>query len=272
MRADGARELRRGRPASVAHPARFRVGGGQSGCALLVERRGTCVVGREHREPLTGLVAVGDHLLEGLAVLADELVQEVPAASHLVEALGIVRDDVGSVAEVGGDVGGLGLEPVQPSLELLERGAPHERRPCDSDRVDRSAVAGERVACLGCGFAMCDRVGQPILFELERSVLVGGVELGTIELVDLVPEEVDLAGSRAFVAAECRELGLDLGDASVGLAQGRQVDAAEPIERAALLRDAEQRLVAVLPMEVDEAATFIRELRDGREAAVAIGP
>ena len=272
MRADGARELRRGRPASVAHPARFRVGGGQSGRALLVERRGTCVVGREHREPLTGLVAVGDHLLEGLAVLADELAQEVPAASHLVEPLRIVRDDVGSVAEVGGDVGGLCLEPVQPVLELRERGAPDERGPCDSDRVDRSAVAGERVARLGRSFAMRDRVGQPILFELERSVFVGGVELGAVELVDLVPEEVDLARSCALVAAECRELGLDLGDPSAGLAQGRQVDAAEPVERAALLRDAEQGLVAVLPMEVDEAATFIGELRDGREAAVAIGP
>ena len=237
MRADSARELRRSRAASVAHPARLGVGGGQSRSALLVERRGTCVVGREHRESLPGLVAVGDHLLEGLAVLAGELAQEVPAAAHLVEPFGIVGDAVGSVAEVGGDVGGLCLEPVEPLLELRERGAPHERSPCDSERVDRSALACERVACLGRSFAVRDRVGETVLFELERSVFVGVVEMGAVELVDLVPEEVDLARSSAFVAAECRELGLDLGNASAGLAQRRKVDAAEPVEqRCAALR------------------------------------
>ena len=39
-----------------------------------------------------------------------------------------------------------------------------------------------------------------------------------------------------------------------------------------MLSHAEQGLVAVLPVEVDEAPAFLRELRDGREAAVAIRP
>ena len=230
---------------------------------------------REHREPVAGLVAVGDHLVEGLAVLAGELAQEVPAGPHLVEPLGIVRDRLGGMAELAGDVGGLGLERRAAFARRSANGArPTRAARADPERVDGSALSGERAARQCRRVAVRDRIGEPILLDLERSRLRRRRRgRRAVELVDLVPEEVDLAGPGALVTAECRELGLDLGDASAGLAAGEP--RSTPPKRSSAPRCSatpSKRLVAVLAMKVDEASTFVGELRDGGQAAVAIGP
>ena len=59
-------------------------------------------------------------------------------------------------------------------------------------RVERLAVRG--------------RVGEQVLLGFERDVLVGIVERGGVDLVDLEAQQVDLAGPGAGVAAERGEL------------------------------------------------------------------
>ena len=236
-----------------------------------MERGGPSVVGDQQREPLTGLVAVGDHLSRVSPYLRMSCPKEVPTGSHLVEPLRIVRDDIAQVAEVGGDVGGLGLEPVQPLLELHERSASGESCSRDPDRVDRSAVAGERVAGLGassrCATASASRSSSS---SSPRSSSAASSWARSSSSTWYLRRSISRARARSS-PPRAGELGLDLGDRAHSGTQGSQVDAAEPVEGAALLRDTEQGLVAVLPMEVDEAAAFIGKLRNGREAAVAIG-
>ena len=190
------------------------------------------------------------------------------------EALGIVGDLVASVAQLGGDVGGLGLERVQPSLELGERRAARERRLVATPIASTAPPSPVRASTPGraasrCASASASRSSS----SLEPAILVGIVELGAVELVDLVPRRSISRARARSSPPSVGELGIDLGDRARGpRASGAQIDAAEPVERAALLRDTEQRLVAVLSVQVDEAPAFIGELRDGREAAVAIGP
>ena len=115
------------------------------------------------------------------------------------------------------------------------------------------------------------RVRQPILFDLEPAILVGVIQVRAVELVDLVAQEVDLSGPRTLVATERGELGIELGDPRPRRAQRAQIDPTEPVERRALLGHTQQRLVAVLSVQVDEAPAFLGKLPNRREPAVAIG-
>ena len=206
---------------------------------MLVERRGTCVVGRELREPLTGLVAVGDHLVEAsrrtcgrarrrcLAGLAPR--SSRPGSSSMSSA--VWRRSAAMSASSASS-------PCSLRSSVRERGAPYERRPCDSDRVGRSAVAGERVACLGRQLAMRDRVGQPILFGSSTSS-----SSAASSWADRARRPGTGAGrSRARAPVRRRQASASAASISAtrasGLAQGRKVDAAEPVERGALARAA----------------------------------
>ena len=113
---------------SGAHSARLDVGIGERGIPLRLERGGPSVVRDEQVESFASLVSIGDDLVEGLAVLPDELPQQLAASPYLRQALGIVGDLVAQVAQLGPDVSGLGLERMQPRLELGERRAAREPR------------------------------------------------------------------------------------------------------------------------------------------------
>ena len=65
-------------------------------------------------------------------------------------------------------------------------------------------------------------------------VLVGSVERGGVELVDLEAEQVELAGPGPVVAAEAARAGVDLSQLGPGRLQRAEVDAAEAVERGPL--------------------------------------
>ena len=100
---------------------------------------------------------------------------------------------------------------------------------------------------------------------------------GRVDLVDLVAEQVDLAGSRPFVAAE-RRRAPPRSHARPARAAPRAVRAltrlgtGEPVEERALLGRREERLVRVLTVQVDEPAPAFRELGHRGEAAVHVAP
>ena len=111
-------------------------------------------------------------------------------------------------------------EPVdeRPGTALA-RSEPPQR---DADGVAAAAVAGERLVGerprrARCATALAERV----LDRVERRVLVGIVDGGGVELGELEAGEVDLARPRPLVAAECRQLGVELGDPGPGGAQRR---------------------------------------------------
>jgi hypothetical protein len=64
-----------------------------------------------------------------------------------------------------------------------------------------------------------DGVGEQVLLLVEAVVLVGVLEAGVVELVELVAQQVDLAGPGALVAAELGELLLERGDLGPGVPQ-----------------------------------------------------
>ena len=224
----------------------------------------------EEVEPLASLVSVGDDLVQGLAVLPDELAQQLAPSSQLREPLGIVGDLVAQVAQLGPDVGRLGLERVQPCLELGERRAPGEPRSRDPRARRALPPSPVRASTARAPASRCGRrVRQPILFDLEPAILVGVIQVRAVELVDLVAQEVDLSGPRTLVATERGELGIELGDrARAARAAALRSTPPNRSSARALLGHTQQRLVAVLAVQVDEAPAFLGELPDRREAAV----
>ena len=120
-----------------------------------------------------------------------------------------------------------------------------------------------------------DRVGEQRLLRFERDVLGGILEPGGGDLLHLVAEQVDLPGPGAGVPAEGLELGVERAHRRSFVAvAGQRVErrrARVAVERAALHRGVEQRLVGVLAVEVDERAADLGELARGGEAAVDVG-
>ena len=120
------------------------------------------------------------------------------------------------------------------------------------------------------GFGIREHLG----FRAEQLVLVGSRDLGVLDLGELIPQQVDLAGARPLVAAESSELGVDAADRAARLEQPaarRERDVARgAVEQTALFARREQRLVGVLTVEVDELAAPLRELGGRGQAAVHV--
>ena len=177
-------------------------------------------------------------------------------ARTVVEALGVLVDPLDLVAQLLLDVGQLALHAPQPPGERRERRPAVERGHRVPERVGRRAF--ERLVRVRERVAVGDRVGEQRLLGFERDVLGGIVEPGGVDLVHLEAEQVDLAGPGAGVAAEgLRARRRARAPPPVVAVAGPSVErrrARIPVERAALHRGLEQRLVRVLAVEVDERA------------------
>ncbi len=167
---------------------------------LGLELGGPRLVALEPREARPGLGPVGDDLREAVAVLPAEVAEELPAAAYRLEPLGVVGDRLGRHPHVVLDVGELGLRGAQTRRDLGERRAPVERGERGTERVERGTL--ERGVRATERLAMGGGVGEQHLLGLERHFLAGVVELGARDLVHLEAQQVDLARSRARVAAE----------------------------------------------------------------------
>jgi hypothetical protein len=91
---------------------------------------------------------------------------------------------------------------------------------------------------------------------------------------ELVAQQVDLARTRPFVAAQPRALVIDatrlVARVADSAARGRRALPARAVEPRALFHGCEQGLVRVLTVQVDEPATQVRELARGREPAIDV--
>ena len=96
-----------------------------------------------------------------------------------------------------------------------------ERR---GDGVAGAAVVEQGIVGGGAGLAVADGVGQGVLGQLQADLLVGVVDRRGRQLVDLEPQQVDLPGPLALVAAERRQLGVELGQPGPRRPQRAEVD------------------------------------------------
>ena len=127
--------------------------------------------------------------------------------AHGLDPCRIVVDPLDLAAQLLLDVGQLALRAAQPGGERGERRPAVERGERGADRVERRTL--ERLVRAGERLAVRDRVGEQRLLGLERDVLGRVVEPGRGDLLDLVAEQVDLAGPGTCVAAERGELGVE---------------------------------------------------------------
>ena len=94
------------------------------------------------------------------------------------------------------------------------------------ERLGRAAVAAQRLERRLRRLAVGQRVGRAATPLGDSCIVLAGVaELARVELGDLEPEQVDLAGAGLLVAAQRRQLGVDLGHAGAGRAErARSID------------------------------------------------
>ena len=98
----------------------------------------------------------------------------------------------------------------------------------------------------GSGLAVRRGVGEHPLAVVEGVLLGRIVEPGRLELVELVADQLHLAGAGPFVATEAVELALEIGHGGGGSPERAELDAGEAVERGALLSGRQQRLKGVL--------------------------
>ena len=116
--------------------------------------------------------------------------------------------------------------------------------------------------------------GQPILLDLQPIVLVGVLDAGRGDLLDLVTKEVDLPGALAGIASQPLGLPGEPAQLAAGRVEGAEVDATEGIEGTALGLGVGERPVLVLAVQFDQPPGDLAQRPDGCHAAVdpRLGP
>ena len=112
------------------------------------------------------------------------------------------------------------------------------------------------------------RGAQRLLLGGECFVLVGRDDRRRGDLVGLETQQVELAPALAFVAAEGGELLVAGGDLAAQPPHRLEVDPRELVEGRPLGRRSQQRLVSVLPIEVDEVTPGLLEGGEWRQPSV----
>ena len=120
-------------------------------------------------------------------------------------------------------------------------------------RALASSGAGQRGQGLGGSLAVEAAAAQAVLFDLEAGVLVGVLDGRGVDLVQLVAEQVDLAGPLPGVTAQgCRVSSAQPAHVGRADSRGAQVDVAEGVEGAALGIGVDQGPVLVLAVQFDQ--------------------
>ena len=174
------------------------------GVSALLQGPRPLLVALELRHPLTGGLAEGEHVSEGVPVLALQLPQGAPPPPDLVEAPGVVGDPLGDEPQLPLDVGDLGLPGPQPADEVLEGRPVRQRADGLTEGLEHRPLQRpvRHRECL----PVRRGVRQECLLRLEGDLLTGVVEPGRVDLFHLEPQEVELPRPGAGVAAEGGQL------------------------------------------------------------------
>ncbi len=114
-------------------------------------------------------------------------------------------------------------------------------------------------------------LGEPRLLGGEPAFLVRILYRRLGDLVELESEQVDGTGESAGVSAELLEAGVDGGELASRLGHGSEVGPREAVQGVALRGLAQQGLMHVLAVEVDELVPDLRQHRHWCHTTVHIG-
>jgi hypothetical protein len=130
------------------------------------------------------------------------------------------------------------------------------------DEVNASGFGGEPEGIGG---------GETGCFGFELGLLVAVSDLRCFDLGNLERQQVHFAGELPGVAAELAQPGIELEEPLTGGVRLCRIDAGEVVERLALSGHAEEGLVGMLPMEVDESGAKAGQCGCGGHAPVDVG-
>ena len=114
-------------------------------------------------------------------------------------------------------------------------------------------------------------VREQRLVGLEALVLARVRETHAVDLVELEPQEVELALAGARVAAQALEHGGGRSHRGASRLEIGEIDRREPIEGPPLAGGGEEPDVGVLSVQVDEGSGQLGQLRGGDQLAIAVG-
>ena len=263
-------------PAGGRHLRRGLGFGGACGGEAGVELGRSVVVVLELTQPDPEPVTLGQDVGQRLAVLAPQIVQELPALAQLGEAFRVLVDRLTGGPQLARHVAQLGCQRPQPRLGIAKGRSPRQERQRRADGIGGrcgglgrafGAVAAEQHDRTGRRLAVRGGIGQLVLQPLQLRVLVRTGDGGGVDVGNLVAQEVQLAGPRPLVAAHLAELGEYGADLLPGGLQRSEVDLAEPVERFALRGRVQQGLVGVLAVEIDQLGAHLLRARRPSPAA-----
>ena len=218
----GARQWRwqgraqpRGRP-----PPRRRGRPSGASASLAIEGCRALVVRLELRQAAARLAPELEHLGQGLAVLAAQVVQQLAALAHRGQSLGVVVDPLAERPQLRRDVGELGGHARRRSVRRRTAAA-GERGDRVAERVGGAAFGGERLDRGAAAASWCALASASSVLLGSRASSSSGSACAADQLVDLEPQQVDLAGPGPLVATERGQRRVDrptlAGAASSGL-------------------------------------------------------
>ena len=179
------------------------------------------------------------------------------------------------MSQVGGGIRRVRLQGCQARGEFRQGPPPLERGAGRAEQVDDRppsvVTAVERAQCSRGRITMRGGFGQSVLLGGEGVVLVGVLEPGRVDLGDLVPQQIGLARPGAIVAPEGLELAVQGATMRASSCEGPEIDAPEGVQRPALCRRVEQRLLGVLPVELEQPGPGFGQRRDRRHTTVDPG-
>jgi hypothetical protein len=261
LRADGLGEAVGGLPAPGGEGgAEARQGAAQLG-GLGLQRLGAERAALQLGQPPGRAVGVGQHGRLVVAVLALQVTQERDAGVDLVEAARVDQHLLGVGAQGGGEVGDLGGERLGAAGQLAKRrvvaAGPGQGAGGGPERGRGAGVVVAAEQLVGDGGRLLQRlgVGEPLGlgFQLGR---LPHPDLGGADLVELVAQQVGLAGALAGPGGQLVQLAGDLPQAApAGGELGPRAEHRRPgeaVQQVALDAGAEQALELVLAVHLDQ--------------------
>ncbi len=191
-----------------------------------------------------------------------------------IRRCGIVLPALDLVAQAAGQVGQLHGGGGQTGVRARERLASGQGGAGAAEQVHGSPLAGgvdqlerlERCVAVGRG------VGQAVLLQAQRGLLVGILQVGVGDLLHLVAQDVRLAGPLLGVAAQGGQCLVDRLQLAPNGPDPAEVRAGEGVEDVALRGGRDEGAVLVLAVDLHQLGRRLAQRTERGHAAVDPGP
>ena len=157
---------------------------------------------------------------------------------------------------------------------LSKASRPASAAPGAAEQVEGPALAGgiDQVQRLERGVAVGGGVGQTVLLQTQRGLLVGILEVGGGDLLHLVAQDIRLPGALLRVTAQPRQRLVERVQLAPDGAHAAEIRAGEGVEDVALRGGRDEGPVLVLAVDLDQLGRRLAQRAQRGHAAVDPGP